>query len=149
MSVIRVTKSFSFDMAHALYGHDGPCKNIHGHTYKLSVTYIGIPMAGLNNPKQGMVVDFADVKRIVKERIVDVFDHSLVLNALSPHAKLTEWSVDFPKIHFLPFQPTCENLLADFVQRIAEINFGGAKLFSIRLDETPTSFAEWFSSDNA
>lgn len=45
MSIIRVTKEFRFEMAHALFGYDGPCKDIHGHSYKLSVTVSGKPVA--------------------------------------------------------------------------------------------------------
>ena len=57
MSTIRVTKSFSFETAHALYGYDGLCKNIHGHSYKLYVTVIGTPITDSSNVKFGMVID--------------------------------------------------------------------------------------------
>ena len=60
---IRVTKVFTFDMAHALYGYDGPCKNIHGHTYILSVTLKGKVINENNHPKNGMVIDFSDFKK--------------------------------------------------------------------------------------
>ncbi len=72
MKKIRVTKVFTFDMAHALFGYDGPCKNIHGHTYRLSVTLIGEQILDENNPKEGMVIDFTDFKRIVKENVIDI-----------------------------------------------------------------------------
>ena len=61
---IRVTKVFTFDMAHALFGYDGPCKNIHGHTYELSVTLKGKVLQENNHPKDGMVIDFTDFKQL-------------------------------------------------------------------------------------
>ena len=78
MSFIRITKQFSFETGHALYGYDGKCKNVHGHSYKLSVTVIGKPIADKNNVKYGMVIDFSDLKQIVKEDIVNVFDHATI-----------------------------------------------------------------------
>jgi 6-pyruvoyltetrahydropterin/6-carboxytetrahydropterin synthase len=63
MSKIRITKQFSFETGHALYGYDGKCKNVHGHSYKLSVTVIGSPISDSNNVKYGMVIDFGDLKK--------------------------------------------------------------------------------------
>lgn len=145
---IRVTKKFTFDMAHALYGYDGPCKNIHGHTYVLSVTLIGKVIHQNDDPKNGMVIDFTDFKKIVKEQVVDVFDHSLVLNSTTPHANLKDISNNFEKVIYVPYQPSCENLLIDYLNRIQEKLPLNVKINSIRLEETPTSFAEWFMSDN-
>ena len=79
MSKIRITKQFSFETGHALYGYDGKCKNVHGHSYKLSVTVIGIPISDRNNAKYGMVIDFSDLKKIVREDIVDVLDRKSVV----------------------------------------------------------------------
>ena len=80
MNTIRITKEFKFEMAHALLDHDGPCKNIHGHSYQLSVTLKGNPIENSSNPKEGMVVDFSDLKKLVNEEIVNPFDHALMLN---------------------------------------------------------------------
>ena len=80
MSKIRITKMFSFEAGHALHGYDGKCKNLHGHSYHLEVTVIGTPIADTNNVKHGMVIDFGDLKKIVKEQVVDVFDHAIVFN---------------------------------------------------------------------
>ena len=81
---IRITKEFKFEMAHALLGYDGPCRNVHGHSYELSVTVIGKPIEEKSHAKLGMVMDFGDLKRIVKDEVVDVFDHALVLNREMP-----------------------------------------------------------------
>ena len=78
MSTIRITKRFSFEAGHALYGYDGKCKNVHGHSYKLYVTVIGSPITDTTNVKLGMVIDFGDLKKIVKQEVVDKFDHATI-----------------------------------------------------------------------
>ena len=88
MTVIRLTKEFSFEAAHALDGYDGPCREIHGHSYRLFVTVKGCPAAGEGDPKCGMVMDFGVLKRIVNEEIVSHFDHSLVLRQTPCNASL-------------------------------------------------------------
>lgn len=145
---IRVTKVFTFDMAHALFGYDGPCKNIHGHTYRLSVTLIGQQIQDENNPKQGMVIDFTDFKQIVKSNVIEVFDHTLVLKADTPHAKIQRLTDNFERIIYSEYQPSCENLLLDMVHRIEVKLPQNIELHNVKLEETPTSFAEWFRSDN-
>jgi 6-pyruvoyltetrahydropterin/6-carboxytetrahydropterin synthase len=145
---VRVTKKFTIDMAHALYGYDGPCKNIHGHTYHLSVTVMGKVIQTDESPKQGMVVDFTDLKRIVMTEVVDIFDHALVLNEHAPYSKNDLIVNEFEKVILTAFQPSCENLLLDFKNKIMHKMPADIKLCSIRLEETPTSYAEWFSSDN-
>lgn len=135
-------------MAHALYGYDGPCKNIHGHTYHLSVTLMGAPIMDSGDVKLGMVIDFGDLKSIVKEQIINIYDHALVLNEQAPYSKSEVIANEFEKVILVPFQPTCENLLLHFVDSIKNLFPASVTLVSIRLDETPTSFAEWFLGDN-
>ncbi len=148
MSKIRVTKVFTFDMAHALFGYDGPCKNIHGHTYKLSVTLKGELIQEIGNPKEGMVIDFTDFKRIVKDNVIDIFDHTLVLKNDTPHSKIQGLTDNFERIIYSPYQPSCENLLLDMISRIEPKLPKNIVIQNVRLEETPTSFAEWFRDDN-
>ncbi len=148
MNKIRVTKVFHFEMAHALYGYDGPCKNIHGHSYKLSVTIIGKINNVKKHPKNGMVVDFTDLKKIVNSNIIDCFDHTLVLNANSPHKEFVEKENIFEKIFLVDYQPTCENLVVDFVKKIIPHLSEETKLHHLLLSETATSWAEWYADDN-
>lgn len=143
--MIRVSKEFKFEMAHALHGYDGLCKNIHGHSYRLWVTIKGNVKDELGHKKDGMVIDFSDLKKIVKENIIKKFDHSLVLNAKSPHAKIDFSS--FEKVHYLPFQPTSENLAIYFVELIKELLPDKIKLIKLVLSETATSFTEWNIED--
>jgi len=123
---IRITKKFSFETGHALYGYDGKCKNVHGHSYKLSVTVIGQPIADNSNVKFGMVIDFGDLKKIVKEEIVNVFDHALLVD----------------------YQPTSEMMVLDFAKKIKKRLPAHIKLHSLKLQETESSFAQWYASDN-
>lgn len=147
MPKIRISKEFTFDMAHALHEYDGLCRNIHGHTYKLRVTLIGEPITD-NSPKKGMVMDFNILKEIVKKPIVDRYDHSIVLNIeqkeLATHLDIQ----DEDKLIIVDFQPTCENLVATFADEINGKLPANIALHSIRLHETPTSFAEWYAEDN-
>jgi 6-pyruvoyltetrahydropterin/6-carboxytetrahydropterin synthase len=149
MSNIRITKQFSFETGHALYGYDGKCKNVHGHSYKLSVTVIGKPISDNLNVKFGMVIDFTDLKKIVKEEIVDQFDHATVFNKKTPHIELArELQSRDHHVILVEYQPTSENMVVDFAQRIKSRLPNGIQLHSLKLQETETSFAEWFQSDN-
>ena len=149
MSKIRITKQFNFETGHALYGYDGKCKNVHGHSYKLSVTVIGRPITDTNNVKYGMVIDFGDLKKIVKEQIVDVFDHATVFNKNTPHIELAnELQLRGHDVILVDYQPTSENMVIDFSNKIKNLLPANIKLHSLRLQETDTSFAEWYASDN-
>lgn len=149
MSNIRITKQFSFETGHALYGYDGKCKNVHGHSYKLSVTVIGKPIDDRNNVKYGMVIDFGDLKKIVKEEIVDVFDHATVFNKNTPHVELAhELESRGHSVLLVDYQPTSEMMVIDFSKKIENRLPQNISLHSLRLQETETSFAEWFAGDN-
>ena len=149
MSNIRITKQFSFETGHALYGYDGKCKNVHGHSYKLSVTVIGKPIADNTNVKYGMVIDFGDLKKIIKAEIVDVFDHATVFNKNTPHVELAkELEQRGHNILLVDYQPTSEMMVIDFSQKIKKHLPENIKLHSIKLQETDTSFAEWYAEDN-
>ena len=149
MSKIRITKQFNFETGHALYGYDGKCKNVHGHSYKLSVTVIGSPITDRSNVKYGMVIDFSDLKKIVKEEIVDQFDHATVFNSTTPHIELAnELEKRGHHVILVNYQPTSENMVIDFAQKIKNRLPSNIALYSIKLQETETSFAEWHASDN-
>ncbi|RXJ52324.1 6-pyruvoyl trahydropterin synthase family protein [Gelidibacter gilvus] len=149
MSRIRITKQFSFETGHALYGYDGKCKNVHGHSYKLSVTVIGKPINDASNAKFGMVIDFSDLKTIVKDEIVDVFDHATVFNKNTPHVELAKELKDRGhSVLLVDYQPTSEMMVIDFAEKIKKHLPETIQLHSLKLQETDTSFAEWYASDN-
>ncbi|MBS9774856.1 MAG: 6-carboxytetrahydropterin synthase [Tenacibaculum sp.] len=149
MSNIRITKKFTFETGHALYGYDGKCKNIHGHSYRLLVTVIGKPISDSSNVKNGMVMDFGDLKKIVKDEIVDVFDHATVLNKNTPHLQLAEeLKQRGHNVILVNYQPTSEMMIIDFAEKIKNQLPSNVKLHSLRLQETETSYAEWFANEN-
>lgn len=148
MAKIRLTKEFQFEMAHALWGYDGKCKNIHGHTYKLFVTIIGEPISDPKNPKNGMVIDFGDLKHIVKEYIFDKHDHYVVVNGNSPHANIKFEDYSIENVHRKNYQPTCENMVIEFVDILKKHLPEYVELYCVKLYETQTSFAEWCKADN-
>ncbi len=149
MSTIRITKQFSFETGHALYGYDGKCRNVHGHSYKLHVTVIGKPITDNTNVKFGMVIDFSDLKKIVKSKIVDVFDHATVFNKNTPHVELArELEKRGHNVLLVDYQPTSEMMLIDFAEVIKNELPSHVQLHSLKLQETDSSYAQWFAADN-
>lgn len=149
MQNIRITKRFTFETGHALYGYDGKCRNVHGHSYRLSVTVIGTPIADDENVKYGMVIDFGDLKKIVKEEIVDVFDHATVFNKNTPHVELAKELADRGhSVLLVDYQPTSEMMVIDFAEKIKKRLPKNISLHSLKLQETESSYAEWFAGDN-
>lgn len=150
MSTIRITKEFTFETGHALFGYDGKCRNVHGHSYKLSVTVIGSPIREAGHVKLGMVMDFGDLKTIVKEEIVDPFDHATIFNGQTPHVELARTlEREGHRVILADYQPTSENMVIDFAARIQARLPGHIRLHSLRLRETGSAYAEWFASDNS
>jgi 6-pyruvoyltetrahydropterin/6-carboxytetrahydropterin synthase len=148
MSIIRITKQFHFETGHALYGYDGKCKNVHGHSYKLYVTVIGTPISDSTNVKYGMVIDFGDLKKIVSSEIVNKFDHATVFNKNTPHIELArELEKRDHSVILVDYQPTSEMMLVDFAEKIKNRLPKNIKLHSLKLQETGTSHAEWYASD--
>ena len=146
MPTLRITKEFRFEGAHALTGYDGKCRHIHGHSYLLYVTVKGSPLNSDGSPKNGMLIDFSDLKRIVTEKIIDVYDHALILRDSSPLAE--EIASAYRRVLTVPFQPTCENLITHFAKLVKESLPEGVSLYSMKMHETATSYVEWFDSDN-
>lgn len=147
--MIRITKIFTFETAHVLYNYDGKCKNMHGHSYKLFVTVKGTPINDINDVKNGMVVDFGDIKKIVKEEIVDVWDHAVLLNALTPHKELGEdLAQKGHKVIECNYQPTCENMLYEIAKKIKNKLPSHVQLAYLKLHETENSYGEWLAEEN-
>ena len=134
-------------MAHALHGYDGRCAQIHGHSYELAVTVLGEPITDIANPKLGMVMDFGELKKIVNEKVVSELDHAVLLSTSSGQIAAESKEL-LQRVVYVDFQPTCENMLLDIVLKLKPELPEDLKLHSLKLVETPTSFAEWFSSDN-
>ena len=120
---VRVSREFTFDSAHHLHGYEGKCKSLHGHTYRLQVVMEG------ETDERGFVIDFADMKRMTKERVLNKLDHRY-LNEVLP-----------------PMNTTAENMVVwIFEQLDAALKEEGwsprVELALVRLWETPSSLAE-------
>ena len=149
MSKIRITKKFTFEAGHALYGYDGKCKNVHGHSYKLYVTVLGVPIADKDNVKYGMVIDFSDLKSIVKKEVIESFDHSIIFNQNTPHIELAKTlKSQGHKVLLANYQPTSEGMIIDIANKIKSALPENIQLHSLKLKETDTSYSEWFAADN-
>jgi len=135
-------------MAHALWNYNGSCKSIHGHSYKLFVTLIGTPISNTQDPKNGMVADFSDIKKWIKAPVLDKLDHALLIANEADAKGLSTISQMFDKLKIVDYQPTCENLLIDIVGTVKPLLPEYLSLHSVKLCETATSYAEWFASDN-
>lgn len=140
-----VTKEFTFDCAHMLDNHKGLCKNLHGHTYKLLVT---VKSAGtpIEDNMLGMVLDFSHLKAIVKERIVDRFDHAFIFNidTSSVCERSIVDSLNTAGLRVVPFggHATAENMAKYFYDELySAVLELGCKVVSVQLYETPTSYA--------
>ena len=122
---------------------------MHGHSYKLFVTVKGNPIKDLDHHKNGMVVDFGDIKKIVKEEIVDIWDHAVLVNGDSPHKLLGE-SLESQghKVIFCEYQPTCENMLYDIASKIKSKLPSYVQLAYLKLHETENSYGEWLAEEN-
>lgn len=142
--LLRLTKQFVFEMAHALPSYEGKCHNIHGHSYKLFVTVEGIPTCARNAATDGMVMDFHALKECVEEAIVEPFDHALVLPRLEgvPEPAGNQLGGYAAKLMVVDFQPTTENLLLHFARLLDGQFPPGVRLYSLKLYETETSCAE-------
>lgn len=127
---VLVAKEFTFDSAHHLHCYEGKCAILHGHTYRLRVAVSGYP------DDRGLVIDFADLKRIVKETIVDRLDHQY-LNAVLP-----------------PMNTTAENMVVwmfeELEKALGREGIPGLRVEEVILWETPTSYAavkrEWMEA---
>lgn len=144
--IIRITKEFCFEMAHLLSNYDGLCKNLHGHSYKLMVTVKGEISQDETSPKHGMVMDFSVLKGIVKGEIVDKLDHAMLVYEKAPQAEQVKGLAE--RVYTVPYEPTCENMVARFATLINDKLPEHIALVGVRLYETATSYAEWLAEDN-
>jgi len=142
---IRLTKEFDFETAHALDGYEGKCKDIHGHSYHLRVTVIGTPSNDICLSDCGMVVDFGDIKKIVKDYVYEEFDHRLILREDTRFRGIEKTN---ERVRYVPYQPTCENMLIEIVAIMQSKLGEDVKLHNAFLRETANSYAEWFAEDN-
>lgn len=134
---LTLTRQFRFEMAHQLPNYIGPCANLHGHSYRLDVTISGEPAQ--SGPTEGMVMDFHALKQIVEEAIIAPLDHALMLRRNSQIADQLKGYTG--RLVLVDYQPTCENMLLDFANRLRPLLPPGVTLDELTLAETQNSSA--------
>ncbi len=142
---VSVTKEFNFEAAHALDNYDGKCCDIHGHSYHLEITVLGVPKTDPSLSDCGMVIDFSEVKSILKQKVLPLFDHRLILRNDSRFKGI---EIKNQRVRYVDYQPTCEMMLLDIVHLIKDDFSHGIELTKVVLRETATSFATWLKEDN-
>lgn len=110
--MIDCKRQFRFEAAHRIYGHEGACANIHGHSYRVEIRIKPKKLDplgdGLN--ELGMIIDFSEVRKTIGKWIDDCWDHAMIVYDIDPITKV--WSNDLigHKAYFMPFNPTAENM---------------------------------------
>jgi 6-pyruvoyltetrahydropterin/6-carboxytetrahydropterin synthase len=139
--MLRVTKIFRFETAHAIFGYAGSCRNIHGHSYVLHVTVQQASVSDDFLAAPGFVIDFKELKAIVKEAVIDRFDHRILLSEayLNEHPKLTS----LENLELWKVEPTAENILLQVKTTLQKLLPATVLLSCLKLYETADSYAEW------
>ena len=135
--MITVTKTVRFDAAHVLTNHQGLCKNLHGHTYRVDVS-----VAQAKDDDRDMVIDFKDLKGIANEVICDRFDHAFIYNTESAGEREIAAVVEKNGMRTvaIPFRSTAENLAKLFYNELKSRVPG---LSAVKVWETADSCAEY------
>jgi 6-pyruvoyltetrahydropterin/6-carboxytetrahydropterin synthase len=138
--MLKVTKIFRFETAHAIHGYEGLCKNIHGHSYILHVT-VGIPSQNDEYlPGTGFIIDFKELKKIINEAVVKPWDHALLLSEefLAHHPDLRKME----NLHIWKVEPSVENMIIYIKNKIIDKFPKDITLCKLKLYETSDSYAE-------
>ena len=135
--MITVTKTIRFDAAHVLTNHQGLCKNLHGHTYRVDVS-----VAQGSGDTRDMVIDFKDLKRIASEVVCERFDHAFIYNTESAGEREIAAVVEKNGMRTvaIPFRSTAENLARMF---FGELKARIPGLSAVKVWETADSCAEY------
>lgn len=130
---MKVIKQFEFESAHRLSKYEGKCKRVHGHNYKVTVTCEAVDL-----DERGILVDFGDIKKVVKAHIIERFDHRLILNGHDDENRKLFREFDQDWLVWVEYNPTAENMAIDFLKIIGE-HIPSVK--SVEIYETPDSSA--------
>jgi 6-pyruvoyltetrahydropterin/6-carboxytetrahydropterin synthase len=139
--MIQITKIFRFEMAHAIYGYAGKCKNIHGHSYVLHVTVAGNTEDNHFISAPGFIIDFKQLKKIINETVIHKLDHQLVLS--NKYVQSNELLKLQENIFLWEMEPSAENMLIYIKQNLESVFPPEIRLIKLKLFETADSYAEW------
>jgi len=140
-----ISKRFTFEASHILPKHEGKCSRLHGHSWGLTVS-----VSGNIDPATGFVMDYAKLKALVHEHIIDRLDHT----HLGHGPAIVDYGATQRAVQFTPylgnnFYPSSENLCRAIFKILNPLIEGSndRRLDSIRIEETCTSAAVWRAQD--
>ena len=138
--MLTVAKTVAFDAAHLLTGHGGQCRNLHGHTYRVTVELGNVPP--LQGQPEDMVMDFKELKAVLNEEIVAPCDHAFLCDTQSDverdiAATLRRHGL---RVYELPHRSTSECLAAHF---FGKLKARGLPVTALSVSETPESLATY------
>jgi 6-pyruvoyltetrahydropterin/6-carboxytetrahydropterin synthase len=137
--MIECTRRIEFDAGHRVIGHKNKCKYLHGHRYVLEITAKSEQLDDL-----GMVVDFGELKSVMKEWIDQNFDHNVILHRDDIKLGTFISAHTGQNIYYLKSNPTAENialhLKADIIPKL--FTKRSFNIVKIKLFETPNAFVE-------
>ena len=143
---MRITRRLEFDSGHRIPNHSSLCRHLHGHRYALEVTLSGDVVATRGDAREGMVMDFAEVKEIARRTVVDVWDHAFL--AWREDRAVLEFLATLPDHRTVVFTapPTAEHLAQaafDLLEPAYRTQYGAhLTLERVRLFETPNCWAD-------
>ena len=148
---MKIVKIIQWDMGHRVLHHRSICKGLHGHRYKAEICVSGDLVSEFGKSEEGMVIDFADIKKMSQEFIQSKLDHAFMV-----------WEKDEELLNFfneskghkpviVPFTPTAENVAVyiynTLKDKFHDVYKTGLHLHSIKLWETPSSYAFYEQSE--
>lgn len=143
---MRITRRLEFDAGHRIPDHLSRCRHLHGHRYAIEITLSGTILRGGRTPREGMVMDFADVKSLAWNHLVERWDHAFLV--WREDVELLELLARLPghKTVVLDVVPTAENLaevaFAVFDKVYRDTYGNRLRLERVRLYETPNCWAD-------
>ena len=139
---MEVTKTIEWDMGHRVPNHKNKCRNPHGHRYRLTLSLKGLIKQEPGTSDEGMVLDFSDVKALMRQHIENKLDHSFMIH--EGDSLMANLANEHPELGFIkvPFIPTAENITTWCYQQLLPHIPPGIEISRLRLYETPNSWAE-------
>ena len=141
-----ITRKLEFDAGHRIPDHRSQCRNLHGHRYVLEITLQGELVETEGAPDRGMVMDFADVKALAMEHLVNKWDHAFIVYARDDVVRSFLETMADHKTVVLDRIPTVENLATEAFRILSGVyndHYGvDLKLKRVRLYETPNCWAD-------
>lgn len=131
-----VVKQLAFCYGHRLLDYDGKCAHPHGHNGLVEVKFSSKKL-----DRRGMVIDFGDIKKALKNFLDEELDHRMLLRQDDPLVKVLQ-EMNEP-LFLMDENPTAENIAKVIFQYATQ---QGLPIVSVKLWETPSSYAEYRES---